>query len=426
MRQHGLARSLVASALTLLPAPLLAQDSALLLRGAKILSPDGSQFLEGQSLLVQGNRIAAIGSDLNAPAGVRFIDLQGKYLIPGLIDLHSHLVLYPYNETNWTDQVMLESTELRTIRGVLAAKATLDAGFTTIRELGTEGAGWADVALRDAVNMGLIPGPRIHAATRAIVATGCYGPSGFRPRLNIPPGAQEADGPVEVRKAVREQIAAGADWIKVYADYRRKPGDPSTPTFSFEELLAIVDEADSAGVPVAAHASTDDAILRAVTAGVKTIEHGYQVSKETLKVMVRRGVTLCPTLAAGDAIARYGGWTPEQGDHPRVATAKAMFRRALDSGVKIACGSDVGVFTHGTNAREILLMVEYGMSKEDALRSATSGAAEVLGQGDELGKLSAGFLADLIAVDGDPLQDPSVLYQVSLVIKDGKVAREAK
>ncbi|MHC5065967.1 MAG: metal-dependent hydrolase family protein [Planctomycetota bacterium] len=426
MRQHGLARSLVASALTLLPTSLLAQDSALLLTGAKVLSPDGSQFLEGQSLLIQGNRITGIGSDLNAPAGARFIELDGKYLIPGLIDLHSHLVLYPYNETNWTDQVMLESTELRTIRGVVAAKQTLDAGFTTIRELGTEGAGWADVALRDAVNMGLIPGPRIYAATLAIVATGCYGPAGFRPRLNIPPGAQEADGPVEVRKAVREQIAAGADWIKVYADYRRKPGDPSTPTFSIEELEAIVDEANSAQVPVAAHASTDEAIRRAVTAGVKTIEHGYEVSSGTLELMRAEGVTLCPTLAAGDAIARYGGWTPEQGDHPRVRSARAMFRRALNAKVNIACGSDVGVFTHGTNAREILLMVEYGMSKEAALRSATSGAAEVLGMGDQLGRLARDYLADVIAVDADPLEDPAALYRVSLVIKDGKVAREAK
>ena len=363
---------------------------------------------------------------IEAPIGARRIDLSGKFLIPGMIDLHSHLVLYPYDQTSWTDQVMRESVELRTIRGTVAAAATLRAGFTTLRELGTEGAGWADVALRDAVRMGLIPGPRIFAATRAIVATGCYGPSGFRPRLELPKGAQEADGPVEVRRAVRQQIAAGADWIKVYADYRRKPGDASTPTFSQEELDAIVDEADSARVPVAAHASTDEAILRSVRAGVKTIEHGYRVSDETLRLMRREGVTLCPTLAAGDAIARYSGWTSAKGKHPRIEEAKAMFERALASGVRIACGSDVGVFTHGSNAREIALMVEYGMSPAQALAAATSIAAEVLGMGAELGRLAPGYLADLVALDADPLEDPAALYQVSLVVKAGAVAHQVK
>jgi imidazolonepropionase-like amidohydrolase len=301
-------------------------------------------------------------------------------------------------------------------------KATLDAGFTTLRDLGTEGAGYADVALRDAVAQGIVPGPRIFAATRALVATGCYGPSGFDPRWEVPKGAQVADGVDGVRRAVREQIAAGADWIKVYADYRRRPGDASTPTYSPEELRAIVDEARSAGLPVAAHAVTDEAIRRSVLAGVATIEHGYGASADVLELMRKHGVVLCPTLAASEAMARYAGWAPETPDHPRITAAKAMFARALASGVSIACGSDVGVFAHGENARELELMVEYGMSPAKALQAATLTAADVLGRADDLGRLAEGFLADVVAVRGDPLEDISVLRNPVVVVKGGTVA----
>ena len=317
--------------------------------------------------------------------------------------------------------MLKESLELRTIRGVIAAKRTLEAGFTTLRDLGTEGAAYADVALRDAINLGIIPGPRVFAATRAIVATGCYGPSGFDPRWDLPKGAQVADGPVEVRKVVRQQIAAGADWIKVYADYRRKPGDPSTPTFSQAELDAIVDEATSAGLPVAAHASTDEAIRRAVLAGVKTIEHGYQASEEVLTLMRDHGVVLCPTLTASESMARYSGWDETQKDHPRITGAKALMKRALKVGVIIACGSDVGVFSHGDNARELELLAAYGMKTEEVIRSATTIAARTLGKENELGRIAQGYLADLIAVKGNPLRDITVLRSPVVVIKDGIV-----
>lgn len=395
----------------------------LLLTGGRILAPDGGSFLDGLELLVEEGRIRRIAAadSSDGSKASRRIDLTGHWLIPGLIDLHSHLLLHPYDETSWNDQVLKESLELRTVRAVVAARSTLEAGFTTIRDLGTEGAGFADVALRDSIRQSIIPGPRVYASTRALVATGCYGPSGFAPRFDVPKGAEVADGADGVRVAVRRQIAAGADWIKVYADYRRRPGDASTPTYSREELDAIVDEANSAGVPVAVHAVTSEAIRRAVLAGARTIEHGYQASTEVLELMKEHGVVLCPTLAASEAMARYSGWSPGDGDHPRIETSRAMFRRALDVGVTIACGSDVGVFSHGDNAREIELMVAYGMSRPEALRAATSRAAEVLDAADQIGRIAEGLLADLVVVAGDPHQDETVLRTPVLVLKQGKV-----
>ena len=405
-------------------APSAAQDESrpLLVSGARVLAPDGGSWLEGRVLLIQDGRIARIAEEgsFTAPADARVLRLDGTWLVPGLIDLHSHLLLHPYDEAPWADQVLKESLELRTIRAVVAARATLEAGFTTLRELGTEGAGYADVALRDAIASGIIEGPRIFAATRALVATGCYGPSGFDPRWDVPKGAQVADGALGVRIAVREQIAAGADWIKVYADYRRKPGDASTPTYSQAELEAIVDEARSAGIPVAAHASTDEAITRAVLAGVRTIEHGTGASAEVLELMRARGVVLCPTLTASESMARYSGWKAGEPEHARIRASRAMFARALAAGVTIGCGSDVGVFAHGENARELELMVAYGMSPADALRSATSVAADTLSRGD-LGRITEGALADLVVLTRDPLADVSALRAPLLVVQDGRV-----
>jgi imidazolonepropionase-like amidohydrolase len=398
------------------PAPTL------LLTGARVLAPSGDRLLDGQDVLVQDGRIAAVGAagTLHAPQGARRIDLAGLTLIPGLIEMHSHLLLHPYNETPWDDQVLKEPLELRTIRGVVAARATLEAGFTTVRDLGTEGAGFADVSLRDAIAAGMIPGPRVFAATRALVATGSYGPSGFDPRWEIPKGAQVVDGPVAMRKAVREQIAAGADWIKVYADYRRRPG-VTTPTFTQEEMAVAVDEARSAGLPVAAHAYTEEGIRRAVLAGVATIEHGTYVTDELLALMKQKGVALVPTLAASDAIARYAGWKPGEPEPPRVKESHDMFARALKSGVTIANGSDVGVFTHGENYRELKLMVAYGMPPKEALRAATATAAAVLRKDKELGRIAPGFLADLVAVKGDPLTDIAVIERPVVVVKNGQI-----
>ncbi len=409
--------------LALTAAVALAADAgheAWILTGARVLAEDGGSFLDDTAVLVEDGRIREVGPGAASASAMR-IDAGGLYVVPGLIDLHTHLLLHPYDETSWNDQVLKEQLELRTIRAVVAARATLEAGFTTIRELGTEGAAYADVALRDAVASGLVPGPRILAATRALVATGAYGPAGFDPRWKMPKGAQVADGVDGVTRAVREQIAAGADWIKVYADYRRRPGDPSTATFSLAELQAIVAEATSAGLPVAAHAATDEAIRRAVAAGVKTIEHGYGASEEVLTLMRESGVVLCPTLAASEAISRYGGWEPGTPDPPRVVAARELMERALKTGVTVALGSDAGVFAHGENVHEMELMVDYGMTPRAVLHAATSGAARVLGRDGDLGRIAPGYVADLVVVDGDPLADVSNLRRVVLVVQDGRL-----
>jgi imidazolonepropionase-like amidohydrolase len=324
-----------------------ARPTALLVTGGQVLAPAGDSWLVGRDILLQDGHITSIvpAGTLLLPAGALGLDATGMFVIPGLIDLHTHLLLHPYDETPWDDQVLRQSLELRTLRGAVAGRATLAAGFTTIRDLGTEGAAWADVALREAFATGMHPGPRLLASTRAIVAVASYGPAGFDPRWDLPTGAQEANGVDGVRQAVREQVAAGADWIKVYADYRRRPGAEPTPTFSQAELEALVDEARAAGLPVAAHAASDAGIRRAVLAGVESIEHGTGASDEVLALMREQGTVLCPTLAAGEAMARYGGWQPGQPEPQRLADDRALMARALRSGVTIACGSD-GVARH--------------------------------------------------------------------------------
>ena len=407
-----------------LPALALCQQShpPLLLRGAQVLAPDGCSWRE-EDVLVRDGKIAEVARELGGEGGrgAEALDLGGLRLLPGLIDLHTHLLLHPYDETPWDEQVLHESLELRTIRAVLQARATLEAGFTTIRELGTEGAGFADVALRDAIGRGWIAGPRVLTATRAIVATGCYGPAGFDPRWDVPKGAQEADGVDGVRVAVRQQVAAGADWIKFYADYRRARGDPASPTFSLDEMKAIVDEASSARRPVAAHATTDEGARRATLAGVKTIEHGTSISAETLVLMNEHGVVLVPTLAASEAVARYAGWDGRPPEPENVAAGSSTLAKAHKLGVTIACGSDAGVFRHGDNAREIELLAQVLGSPRDALRAATTGAARVLGREQDLGVIVPGASADLLVVQGDPLADVTALRRVVLVVQAGRI-----
>jgi imidazolonepropionase-like amidohydrolase len=363
--------SLTLFAMLLLTATRGASDGPLRINGASILDARGEGWLQGMDLVVIGGKIDRIGEGIPIADDVISLDLSGMYVVPGLIDLHTHLLLHPYDETPWDDQVLRESLELRTLRGGRAARHTLESGFTTIRELGTEGAAYADVALREAV--------------------------------------------------VRQQIAAGADWIKVYADYRRQRGGPSTPTLTLEELEAAVDEARSAGLAVAAHAVTSEAIRRSVEAGVATIEHGYEASDDVLKLMRQRGVVLCPTLAASEAIALYGGWTPGTTEPERVRQSREMFQRALRADTPIACGSDAGVFAHGENVRELELMVEYGMSPLQALASATVTAADVLLLGDSVGRISPGYVADMIVTRSDPLESPSALRDIVLVVQEGRI-----
>jgi imidazolonepropionase-like amidohydrolase len=343
--------------------------------------------------------------------------------MPGMIVGHSHLFLHPYNETPWDDQVLHEPLALRTARATVSARNTLMAGFTTVRDLGTEGAGYADVGLKQAIDQGIVPGPRMLVATRALVATGAYGPKGFEPGVAVPQGAEEADGP-ELVQAVRRQIGGGADIVKFYADYRWGKGEPSRPTFGLDELKAGVEAAHSAGRTVAAHASTAEGMRRAALAGVDTIEHGDEGTPEVFKLMAERKIAYCPTLAARDAIARYRGWSGQEPAPPGVIESRKAFQMARAAGVPICMGGDVGVFTHGENAREMVLMAQAGMPAPDVLIAATSGNARVFRIGDKLGAVRPGLLADLVAVEGDATRDIGAVRRVRFVMKGGSIYRK--
>ena len=376
---------------------------------------DGETTHDGWAVRVKGDRIEAAGPTAQIDtANAEVIDLGALTLLPGLVEGHSHVLLHAYSETPWNDQVEHEGLALRAARATNHLRATLMAGFTTIRDLGTEGAGYADVELKQAVEQEIIPGPRMLVVTRAIVATGTYAPKGFVPEWTVPQGAEEADGIDSLIRTVRDQIGRGADWIKLYGDYRWGPHSGSHPTFSLEEMKLAVATAKDAGVPVAVHTSTVEGMRRATLAGAETIEHGNDGTPEIFKLMVEHHVALCPTLTAGGGMPHPG--RPES---PAELRKRASFKAALEAGVTILNGSDVGTFPHGDNARELERMVDYGMPPLDALRAATSVAGRVLHL--DIGEVKAGMVADLIAVEGDPVKNIAATRSVKFVMKGGAV-----
>ena len=384
---------------------------------------DGEQMHEGWVVAVENDKIVAVGpsAQVNAAKDAKVVKLPGTTLLPGLIEGHSHLLLYPYNITDWDTQVLKESDSYRTARATVHARNTLMAGFTTVRDLGTEGAGYSDVALKRAINEGIIPGPRMIVAGRAIVSTGSYGPKGYDTDSQIMLGAEPADGNDLIR-VVRDQIGNGADFIKVYADYRWGAKNDDQPSFTLDELKLVNEVSRSSGRYFVCHAKSKEAMKRAILAGAETIEHGDFLDAEIAQLMKEHHVTYFPTLGAVDAIQQYRGWKKgKDEDTPAIKQKKKSFKVALDAGVTIGMGGDVGVYPHGENVYEMELLNEYGMKTLDILKAATTVNARALHMESEIGSIKPGMKADLIMVKGDPSKKISDLRQVEFVMKDGVV-----
>lgn len=403
----------------------IAAEPAMVLRPDRVFDGSGAAR-EGWVVVIEGERIAAAGpaETVRAPAGATDLPLPGCTLLPGLIDAHTHLLLFPYSETPWDDQVSRLPLAERVCRAAVHARANLMSGFTTIRDMGTEGADLADVGVKSAIAKRVIQGPEMVVTTRAIVATGSYAPRSFSPEWRIPQGADEADGE-RLREVVRRQIRAGADWIKVYADTPHGPGSAFRPAFSQSELDLIVSTARDAGVLVAAHAQSREGMRRAAMAGVATIEHGDEGDLAVFRLLAEKKIGYCPTMAMSEAYARYAGWKPGAPTPRDIERKRESFKAALESGVAIVNGSDMGVFPHGDGARELELLVRHGMKPASALEAATAAAARMLRMEERVGSIKKGLRANLLAVRGNPLENISAIRNVRLVVMAGAVVRRA-
>ncbi len=389
---------------------------------------DGETMQKNWALIIENDKIIAVGpkDKLKEPEGAIHIEKNNATILPGLIEGHSHMFLYPYNITDWDTQVLKESDNYRSVRATVHARNTLMAGFTTARDLGTEGAGYADVALKRAINEGVIPGPRLLVAGRAIVSTGSYGPKGYDEDSKIMLGAEPADG-ADLVRVVRDQIGKGADFIKIYADYRWGPEGEDRPSFTVDEMKTVHDIATSSGRYFVAHAKSIEAIRRAVLAGAETIEHGDFMDTATGRLLKEHHVTFIPTIAAVDMISQYRGWVKGKTPEPeRVTIKKKSFKDAIASGVAIGMGGDVGVFPHGNNVLEMELMVEYGMKPMDVLKAATSVNSRAFHLDRSFGFIKAGYKADIIIAEGNPAENISSLRSILFVMKDGKLYRDEK
>jgi imidazolonepropionase-like amidohydrolase len=414
---------------SLLLAATASAEQLTIIKAGTLIDGTSSQPRRNQTIVIRGNRIESVGGE--APAGARVIDLSNMTVMPGLIDTHTHIFLQGEDpaEGGYDVQLLKHPLAYRAARAAVSARRALEQGFTTIRDVETEGAGYGDVGIKQAINEGRIPGPRMFVVTRAISTTGGYNLEGYAPEIEVPKGAQIIDGPVEARKAAREQLDHGADWIKVYMTHRSwvdKQGNlVSQPTLTLEEIRAISDEAHAWKKKVACHAYGGDGLHRALDGGCDSIEHGLDLDDAAVAQMARQGTWLVPTIAV-----YYDHHSPPdtpagQRDRKRVAVHGPSFQKAMKAGVKIAFGTDAGGFSwDDPMAQEFGRMVEFGMTPIDAIRSATSRAAEMLGMSGELGVIAPGAYADIVAVSGDPLRDVNVLKDVRFVMKDGAVFKQ--
>jgi len=422
-------RTKLALLLTLFAASAFAQ-SVTVIKAGSLIDGRSDTPRANQIIVIRGNRIESVGSGTAIPAGAKVIDLSGMTVLPGLIDSHTHIFLQGEDpaEGGYDAQLLKRGLAYRAARATVSAHRALEQGFTTIRDVETEGAGYGDIGIKQAIDEGRIPGPRIFASTRAISTTGGYNLEGYAPEIVVPKGAQLVDGPVEARKAAREQLDHGADWIKVYMTHRswldKQDNLVSQPTLTVDELRAIVDEAHGWKRKVACHAYNGEGLRRALDGGCDSIEHGLELDEANIAQMLKQGTWYVPTLSVyydhNDPITTPAG----RRDAKRVSLHEVSFKKALHAGVKIVFGTDVGGFAWTEPiAQEFDRMVSFGMTPMDAIRSATSRAAEMLDATNDLGVIAPGAYADIIAVGTDPLRDVHALHDVSFVMKNGEVVR---